>query len=182
MLPSFKESYSSTRVILDCNEIFIEVPSSTRAQSDTYSSYNHHNTAKGLIGISPYGSVSFASELYGSRISDKAIAKECGILDLLEAGDSVMADRGFEIEAMLAKRKVKLNIPAFMNGKSQLSVKDEVNTRRIASVRIHVERAINRVKTFRILSQVVPLSMHRDLSRIWFICCHLSNFPPKLKA
>ena len=182
MPAAFQEAYPGPRVVLDCTEIFIEVPSSVRVQSETYSSYKHHNTAKGLVGISPHGAISFISCLYGGRMSDKAIVRHCGILDLLEPDDSVMADRGFDIEDMLAARQVELNIPAFLDGKSQMSVTDEARTRRIASVRIHVERAINRIKTFRILHQTVPLSMHRDLSRIWTVCCYLSNFLPKLIA
>lgn len=67
-----------------------------------------------------------------------------------------------------------------MNGRSQLSTEDITKTRRVASVRIHVERAISRVKTFRILLGTFPLKMHRDLDRIWTVCCHLSNFLPKL--
>ena len=60
----FKETYPSTRVIIDCTELYIERPSSLRSQSATYSNYKHYNTAKGLLGISPAGAVSFASELY----------------------------------------------------------------------------------------------------------------------
>ena len=51
----FKVAYPKTRVVIDCTEIFIEKPSSCRSQSITFSSYKHHNTAKGLIGISPSG-------------------------------------------------------------------------------------------------------------------------------
>ena len=177
---SFKDLYPTTRVIIDCTEIFIETPSSVRVQSDTYSSYKHHNTVKALVGISPHGLVTFISELYGGRVSDKMIVKDCGILDLLQPGDSVMADRGFEIEDILKERGVHLNIPLFMNGKAQLSKSDEVKTRRIASVRIHVERVINRVKSFRIISQTVPLTVYKDLSRIWYVCCTLTNFLPML--
>jgi hypothetical protein len=50
-----KLTYSKTRVIIDRTEIFIEMPSSCRSQSITFSSYKNHNTAKGLIGISPNG-------------------------------------------------------------------------------------------------------------------------------
>ena len=45
----FKDQYPDTRVILDCTEIFIEMPSSFCAQSQTYSTYKSHNTAKGLM-------------------------------------------------------------------------------------------------------------------------------------
>ena len=60
--------------------------------------------------------------------------EDCGILQLLEEGDSVMADRGFEIQDLLAKKKVYLNIPPFMRCKDQLSPEEEDETRDVASV------------------------------------------------
>ena len=96
-----------------------------------------HNTAKGLIGIAPNGFVSFISNLYGGHISDKKVTELCGIINLLEPGDMVMADRGFDIQDILAAKKIKLNIPPFMRGKKQLSLEEEFETRSIASVRIH---------------------------------------------
>jgi hypothetical protein len=97
MPQAFKDLYSQTKVILDCTEIFLEGLTSQRVQSETFSVYKHHNTAKGLIGVTPHGSVSFISHLYGGEgreTSDKAIVKNCGILDLLQEGDAVMADHG----------------------------------------------------------------------------------------
>ena len=135
----FRKNYPATRVILDCTELFIERPSSCKGQSATFSSYKNHNTAKGLIGISPNGYPSFVSSLYAGRTSDKKITKDCGILDLLEPGDHVMADRGFDIESDLPPG-VLLNIPPFLDGKDQLSLEEEVITRKIASERVHVER------------------------------------------
>lgn len=179
MPESFKQMYPSTRVVIDCTEIFIEMPSSFRSQSVTYSSYKHHNTAKALIGISPSGAVSFVSDLYAGRSSDKQITNDCGILDLLEAGDSVMADKGFEIAGDLPQG-VTLNIPPFLGGKDHLSIEEETETRRIASVRIHVERAIARIKNFKILSTIFPVSMAADINKVWIICCYLSNFLPPL--
>ncbi len=101
----FKEQYPETRVILDCTEHFIEMPSSFRAQSNTYSAYKSHNTAKGLIGIALNGFVTFISNLYGGHISDKQITELCGIVDLLEPKDMVMADRGFDIQHILAAKE-----------------------------------------------------------------------------
>ena len=57
----FKSTYPSTRVIIDCTEIFLEMPSSCRSQSATFSTYKHNNTAKGLLGISSAGFPSFVS-------------------------------------------------------------------------------------------------------------------------
>ena len=98
---------------------------------------------------------------------------------MLEPGDTIMADRGFELDEDLPEG-VLLNIPPFLNGKSQLSLEEENETRRIASVRVHVERAIERVKNYRILQTVFPLSMAPELNKIWVVCCYLVNFLPQL--
>ena len=155
------------------------MPSSCRSQSVTFSNYKHHNTAKGLLGISPNGYPSFVSSLYVGRTSDKKLTNDCGILTLLEEGDQLMADRGFDIEGDLPVG-VTLNIPAFLNGKDQLTLEEETSTRKIASVRVHVERAISRIKNYRILHQVVPLTMAQDLEKIWSVCSYLTLFFPPL--
>ena len=175
----FKQSFPQTRVIIDCTELLIEMPSSCRSQSATFSTYKNHNTAKGLLGISPNGYPSFVSRLYAGRASDKKITKDCGILGLLEAGDQIMADRGFDIESELPAG-VSLNIPPFLNGKDQLSLEEETSTRKIASVRVHVERAISRIKNYRILHQVLPITMAQDVDKIWTVCSYLTLFLPPL--
>ena len=114
----FKAAYPKTSVIIDCTEVFIETPSSRRSQSITFSSYKHHNTAKGLIGISSSGYPSFVSSLYAGRVSDKKITNDCGILKLLEPGDELMADRGFDIESDIPDG-VSLNIPPFLDGNNK---------------------------------------------------------------
>ena len=58
-----------------------------------------------------------------------------------------------------------------MRGKEQLLLQEEVEISRIASVRIHVERAIERIKNYCVLQGVIPLSVHAQLDHIWFICC-----------
>ena len=64
-----KEKFSTVRVIIDCTEIFTQKPSSL------FSSYNNLTTFKGLIGISPHGSVTFVSSLFSGCISDVEITK-----------------------------------------------------------------------------------------------------------
>ena len=46
----------------------------------------------------------------GGHCRDKAIVEDCGILQLLEEGDSVMVDRGFEIQDLLAKKESVLEV------------------------------------------------------------------------
>ena len=95
------------------------------------------------------------SELWGGRVSDKQITKESGVLSLLDPGDNVMADRGFDIESIMPTG-VSLNIPPFLGGREQLTAEQTEETMTIASVRIHVERAIGRVKNYHILDGTLP--------------------------
>ncbi len=75
------------------------------------------------------------------NISDRELTIKFGLLDLLEPGDSIMADKGFTIADLLHDRGVDLNIPPMKIG-PQLSHDDLILTRRITNLRIHVERAI----------------------------------------
>lgn len=149
----FREDYSSTRCIIDATEVFIQQPLSPVAQQLTFSSYKNHNTLKAIVGITPSGAVCFVSKMFGGCVSDKELTIQSGILDLLEPGDSVMADHGFTIADLLAERGVDLNIPP-MKLQPQLTEDELVETRRIASVRIHVERAIGRLKNYHILNNI----------------------------
>lgn len=178
----FKRTYPSTRCIIDCTELFCQRPSSLSTQSALYSHYKSHVTYKGLVGISPSGAITFISQLYDGSISDKEIVQRSGLLEseLWEKGDSIMADRGFTIEDDLEPLGVHLNIPAFLRGRSQLTVAEVKESQTIASVRIHVERAIQRIKKFRVLRNEIPLTLYGSINQIWTVCCLLCNFLPPL--
>ena len=131
-----------------------------------------------MVGITPSGAVCFISDLYGGNISDKKLTSECGFLKLLEPGDSIMADRGFNIQDILPPA-VSLNVPPRLNELGQLTESERTITRRIASVRIHVERAIERIKNYQILHSI-PNSMHNNVNQVFFVCAILTNFLPPL--
>lgn len=83
--------------------------------------------------------------------------------------DKTKADRGMFINYLLFSLRVKLNIPAFTKGKEQLSEKDVTVTRRIAHVRINVERAIRRLKVSKNLSHIVHISLVKKIDDILII-------------
>jgi len=60
------------------------------------------------------------SEAWGGCTSDKHLTENCGFLDKVLPGDTVMADRGFTISESVGLKHGKLVIPAFTEGKSQL--------------------------------------------------------------
>jgi len=75
------------------------------------------------------------------------ITQKSGLIEKLQYGDAITADRGFTIQEMLACKGVKVNVPPFMNESGQFNESELLETRRIASLRIHVERAMERIKT-----------------------------------
>ena len=180
MPASFKKLYPKTTIILDCTEVFIQRPKKLMTRAQTYSDYKSHNTGKVLIGVAPSGYMMFVSEVFGGRASDKYITSQSGFYNYILPRDQVMADRGFGIESELRAGMGTLNIPEFTKGKKQLNVHEVVRSRRIASVRIHVERAISRWKVFRLLKFTFPNSMISVLDDIVRICGGLCNLLPPL--
>ena len=156
MPPCFNKWYPTTRVIIDGTKFYIKKPSSLARQSATWSSYINHNTFKVLVGISLDGTMVYTSHLYEGSMSDVDLVQQCGILSLLESGDSVVADKGFDIQHLLSGLGVRLNIPPFYQGDQQFTPDDVMKTKKIAAVCIHVERAINCMKQYALVSGVFP--------------------------
>ena len=177
----FRKNYGTkVVVILDCFEVFMERPSNPLAKACTWSSYKHHNTAKFLIGITPQGTVSFVSRGWGGRVSDQVVTENCGVLKNILPGDIVLADRGFNIAESVAVYGGRLDIPAFTRGKNQLDAISVEETRKLANVRIHVERVIGVVRQkFQILSGTLPIesvsSSEPLVDKIVKVCCALTN-------
>ncbi|XP_041966785.1 uncharacterized protein LOC125303093 [Alosa alosa] len=172
----FKCTFPATRVILDCTEIHVQKLSSKVLNSAIHSHYKGNTKFKGLIGIAPSGEVTFVSELYTGSISDKEITKKSGILSVLEEGDMVMADKGFLIKDLLSERQVSLVIPPFLGPSGHFTADEVRKTQAIARLRIHVERAIRRIKEYHILDKVLPMTLVGSVNQLWSVCALLTNF------
>ena len=176
----FKKDYPNTRIIIDATELVIECPSSLSHQLATFSNYKNRNTVKVLVGITPSSVISFVSQTYEGSISDRKLVEQSGLLQMLEPGDEVMADKGFLIQDLLAPLGVRLNVPPLLQSNSQMPPEDVAVTKKIAQLRVHVERAIGRVKEFHILQKVLPSSIWDSINEVIFVCCMLTNFSPPL--
>lgn len=157
---SFLETFgNSIAVIIDCFEMGIEKPSSLKAKAQTWSSYKYKNTVKYLIAITSQGVISFISQGWGGRTSDKHITENCSLLNNLLPGDVVLADRGFTISESLGFHCATFKTPAFTKGVPQLHPCTIEETRNIASVRIHVERIIGLTRSkFKILNGPIQIT------------------------
>ena len=97
--------------------------------------------------------------MYAGRSADCAIVQHSGMLEKLENEDAVMAARGFNIEEDCKQLNVQPHLPPFMRGEKQLFAAQEGKSRSVAVLRQLVERAIRRIKVFKILSNMFSLKM-----------------------
>lgn len=172
-LPAAFNTFSNCRIILDCTEISSAIPKNMEKQRLTYSSYEHRNTWKVLVGVAPNGVATYISKAYPGSTPDKMIVEHCGILSQMENGDLILADKGFLIKDLLPQG-VSLNIPPFLST-PQFTESQVIETQNIARARIHVERAIGRIKCFNIL-QRIPQHYMSQISIIFQVCGALTNF------
>eukprot|EP00118_Oscarella_pearsei_P023007 m.270807 g.270807 ORF g.270807 m.270807 type:complete len:160 (+) comp40544_c2_seq26:1429-1908(+) len=145
-------------------------------KSEMYSQYKSTFTLKGLLEISPSGRVTFVSSLYSGAISDRELAIQSGLLDQeFHHGDSILADCGFLIDDLLAPLGV--NIPSFLGQRQQQEKEEVLETQRIAAERIHIERAIDRVKSFGILSGLIQVGIAGSINQIWtvYVCLRFTK-------
>ncbi|GBO15124.1 THAP domain-containing protein 1 [Araneus ventricosus] len=172
----FRLNFPQCRVIIDCTEFVIQKPSDPKEQQLTFSNYKNANTVKCLIGISPSGGISFISEAWGGSVSDKELFLKCGILDILEPGDVILADRGFTIKAEVEAKGCKVITPGFLKDKIQFNIIERKENKKISRHRVHVERAICRIKQFKFFSSQIPYNSLHSISKLIYIAAFFTNF------
>ncbi|XP_058802310.1 uncharacterized protein LOC131670606 [Phymastichus coffea] len=180
-LPSCFKGYEDVRVILDCTEIHIQHTKCLDCQMSTYSQYKGGLTAKFMTGVSPSGSITFVSKMYGGKSSDTAIFNQSDLIQLLERGDAVMVDKGFLIEGTCEKNGWKLYRPSYLRDK-QLSRVDTDKSCEIAKARVHIERSNQGLKVYQILSSMVPCEVHKLLQDIFIVICATVNLSSPIIA
>ena len=122
--------------------------------------------------MTPSRAISFVSDAYEGSISDHKLVEVYGLLEKLEPGDEIMADKGFKIHDMLIPYDVRLNVPPFLQSNTQMAASDVLITKNIARLRVHVERAIGRVKDYCILEGTLPASMWDSVNDIIICMLH----------
>ena len=172
----FADKFPNTRVIVDGTECPIKQPKLPLAQQATFSTYKNKNTVKVLVGSSPGGLLSYISPAYGGSASDRSIIEVSDMPQSCSRGDSIMADKGFDIQDLCAPYDVAVNIPTMFKKKNRLSSSTVLKDRKISSKRVHIERLIGLGKTYKILTKPLSCSETQLASDIIFVCFMLCNF------
>lgn len=173
---SFRRNYPNTRVTIDGTECPVKKPKNPIAQQATFSTYKNRNTVKVLVGTTPGGLTSYVSPSYGGSTSDRQIVERSALTKMCSKTDSIMADKGFNVQDIFAPYDVHINIPTFFKKKNRMSNETVIKDRKISSKRVHVERIIGLAKTYRILTEPMAGTETKLSSEIIFSCFMLCNF------
>ena len=68
-------------------------------------------------------------------MSDREIFKQSGFNELLDPGDVLLADRGFNIEDLTLLKGAKLKMPPFLRGRKKFTYQELVESRLITRAR-----------------------------------------------
>ena len=102
-------------------------------------------------------------------------------MDMYNKGMVWWLTEDFLLRMNSKKIGLELNIPPFSHAHGDQFTDSEVKlTRKIAGHRVHVERAISRIKKFKILSHRLDFSLLASHNQIWFTCAFLTNYMPPL--
>ena len=169
----FNLKFPTTRVIVDGTECPIKKPMEPTAQQATFSSYKNKNTIKVLVGVSPGGLVTYLSPAYGGSATDRQICERSNLTTMCQPGDSIMADKGFNVQDLFESAMITINIPTFFHKKNRMSGATVLKDRKIASKRVHVERIIGLAKTYKIIQQPMNNTESALATQIVTVCFRL---------
>ena len=82
----------------------------------------------------------------------------------------------FTIYDQLKVINVDLNIPPFMEGRGKLPAAEVLEGQKIASLHVHIERVIGRIKNYTILKGTLPITLSRISNQIVSVFAWLVNF------
>lgn len=134
----FYTKFPTTSVIIDGTEIAVKKPKPPIAQQLTFSTYNRNNV-KVLVGSTPGGLTSFISSACGGSASDRKLVERIPLLNLCQPWDSVMSDKGFNVQGSFASRDVTINIQTFFKKQNRMSGNTVLRYRKISGKRVHIE-------------------------------------------
>uniref|UniRef100_A0A8D8UX58 THAP-type domain-containing protein n=1 Tax=Cacopsylla melanoneura TaxID=428564 RepID=A0A8D8UX58_9HEMI len=160
-LPPCFASVPNARMVLECTDIDVSVPFGlVETESSTY---KQKHSFKVLLGIAPNAAITFVSDLFPGFVSNKSVTRKSGVLSHMVAGDLIVCDKGFDVGDLC----------------EPLGVVDNAHAEQIARPRLFVEKAIGRLRSFRILDLIAP-DMREHASKIVQTCAALVNLQNSL--
>ena len=135
------------------------------------------------------GMISFISSLFCRGASNKVVTKLSGFLATLGPYDQVVADKGFLIFNKLATRLCFLAIPPGKRGNTQMTpaqvaknkviveqvIVKQVIAEQVIVEQVIVEQVIPKLARFKILKNMMPITLFPHADGILVVCLALCN-------
>lgn len=163
-------------------QIEIQQPKNVALARACWSNYKQRYTVKILFVLSPAGKIIFVSDAFPGRITDVDLVRLSGFLDYVQPGDRFAADKGVTIDSLLLPLGARIRMPPRkLDNQPQFTPDCVDEIHRQARVRVHVERAIRKVKVFKYISSKQPLHTLRYFGKaVWFAAMLVNQFAPPI--
>lgn len=132
----------------DAIEINQDIPTQTDTQAMAHSSYKSRHIVQSVTCVTPNGAVTYTSELYPGSSLDVAIVRHSKVLQKIQAGDLILADKGFTIHDQIPQG-VWLTMPSFLSTRGQFFQQETALCYKFARACIH-----KRIKNYEILRHI----------------------------
>ena len=109
---------------------------------------------------------------YGGRVQDKDIVESSGFLSVAPKNCSVLADRGFKC---MGNHGINFIVPPSKPRGRIFSLAKITMTKQVASLRVHIERVIKRLRDFRLLQQRCNNDILKSLDHVVIVAGELVN-------
>jgi len=187
----------NVRLTIDTFPITVSRPSEPKLNNTFYNYYYGRHVAKILLGIAPIGGVTLCSQAFPGKITDNDITEAAKVADFVEQGDHVSADKGFTCFLYFSEEGKVLITPLRRDSQRQnkSTVTDPTGKNRskkkkisqygqaeaiqglsVAKLRSDVERAIARVKDWKVLQRIWPLCRLDLISMTVRVAARMTNF------
>jgi len=93
---------------------------------------------------------------------------------LCDPRDSIMADKGVNVQDIFAPFNVTINIPTFFKKKNRLTGQVVIQDGKIANKKVHIERIIGLAKTYKILREPINntvSALATEFTNVSFMLC-----------
>ena len=177
------------RFILDCTEFRTQQPAGRKAARTLWSEYKHCHTVKFLAAICPAGAYVGSTTAYPGRITDTEIFLESEFYRILQRGDCIPADKGFDqLIPYVSNLGARLVAPARRpKGRKTYTADERSNNEGQSNLRIHVERHFSRgilgilVQNWGVFSQKkISLYCIDMIGKTFNVVSHLCNLQQSL--
>lgn len=166
------------KYVVDATDYRMQQPSSRMAARTVWSEYKNGHTIKLLVCIVPAGAYVWSSDGFPGRISDIEICEHSGFYELIEEGDLVAADKGFD---GIAVKMQELSARVIAPTRRRRGVRTFTSTEREfneeqSNLRIHVERHMGRLQAWGFFSKKKVSIHYADIFGMCFqVASHLCN-------